>query len=107
MSKHKEFKRTSSKKAKEVTCFKYKRHGHFQDECPKLKHKYKGAKERRKAFKATWDDSSQFEMEKEQQKASNLCFIALEDNHEVPFTSYSSCDDYDDYNDNEKLDDKS
>ena len=61
----KESKRGGYKKAKEVICIKWKRSGHIQDEFSKLKYKHKGAKERRKAFKATWDDSSEFEMEKE------------------------------------------
>ena len=53
LSKHKEFKRGGSKKAKDVICFKCKRPSRFQDEYLKLKHKYKGEKEKRKAFKAT------------------------------------------------------
>ena len=99
LSKYKEFKRGGSKKVKEVICFKCKRPGHIQDECLKLKHKYKGAKERRKAFKATWDDSSESEMEDEQQEDLNLCLMALEENNEVPSISHSSCNNYDDYND--------
>lgn len=94
LSKHKESKRGGFKKAKEVMCFKCKRSGHIQDECPKLKHKQKEAKERRRAFKATWDDSSESEMKEEQLEATNLCFMTLEDNFEVPSTSYSSCDNF-------------
>ena len=66
LSKHKESKKGRFKKAKEVMCFKYKRPSHIQDECPKLKYKHKEAKERRRAFKATWDDSFEFEIEEEQ-----------------------------------------
>ena len=51
LSNHKESKRRGFKKTKEVICFKCKRPGHIQDECPKLKHRE--AKERRRAFKAT------------------------------------------------------
>ena len=49
----------------------------------------------RKAFKATWDDSSESKMEDEQSKDLNLCFMALEDNNEVPSTSHSFYDNYD------------
>ena len=99
LSKHKEFKRGGSKKAKKVICFKYKRPGYIHNECPKHKHKNKGANKRKKAFKATWDNSSESEIEEEQQKATNLCFMAQEDDNEVPSTSHSSCDDYNDYDD--------
>ena len=63
LSKHKESKRGGFNKTKEVICFKCKRPGHIQDECPKLKLKHKESKERIRAFKATWDDSSESEME--------------------------------------------
>ena len=68
LSKHKECKRSSSKKAKEIICFKCKRSSHIQDEYPKLKLKlkHKGEKDKRKAFKAIWDDSSEYEMEEKQ-----------------------------------------
>ena len=48
-------------------------------------------------------------MEDEQQEATNLCFMVLEDNYKVPLLSNSSCDnfcDYD-YDDDEQLDDES
>ena len=50
LSKHKESKRGGSKKAKKIILFKCKRLDHIQDECPNLKHKYKGAKERKKSI---------------------------------------------------------
>ena len=109
LSNHKESKRRGFKKTKEVICFKCKRPYHIKDECPKLKHKE--AKERRRAFKATCDGSSESEMEEEQQEPSNLCFVAMEDAFEVPLLSNSSydysCDDMCDgeLDDDEELDD--
>ena len=43
-----------------------KKPGHIRSEFPKLKFKNKRAKDRKKAFKATWDDSSKFVKEEEQ-----------------------------------------
>ena len=52
----------------------------------------------KKAFKATWDDISESEMEEEQDEVANLCFMALEDDIEVPSSSNSSFnDDFNDY----------
>ena len=47
------YKRDGKKKTKEVTCYECKKSSHIKSECPKLKFKNKGAKERRKALKAT------------------------------------------------------
>ena len=91
-SKSKHFKRHEGEgkmKTKEVTCYECKKPGHIKSECPKLKHKSKGTKERRKAFKATWDDTSESEMEESQEEVANLCFMALEDDIEVPSSSNS------------------
>ena len=41
-------------KTKEVTFYECKKSGHIKSECPKLKFKNKGAKDKKKAFKATW-----------------------------------------------------
>ena len=91
---NKKYEGEGKKKFKEVTCYECKKPGHIRSECPKLKFKNKGAKERRKAFKATWDDSSKLETEEEQEEVANLCFMALEDENKVPSISNSSCDDY-------------
>ena len=64
-SKTKDFYKKHEGKKKKVTCYECKKPGHIRSECPKLKHKNKGAKERRKAFKATWDNSSESEKEEE------------------------------------------
>ena len=77
-------------KIKEVNCYECKKPGHIKSECPKLRHKSKGAKERRKAFKATWDDASKSEVEEDQDEVANLCFMAFEDDIEVPSSSNSS-----------------
>ena len=95
---NKKYKGDGKKKTKEVTCYEYKKSGHIRSECPKLKSKNKRAKDRKKAFKATWDDTSKSEREEEQDEVANLCFMALEDDNELPSTSYScfddNCDDY-------------
>ena len=39
-------------KTKEVTCYECKKPGHIESKCPKLKFKNKGAKDKKKAFKA-------------------------------------------------------
>ena len=56
---NKKYEGESKKKTKEITCYECKKLGHIKSECPKLKSKNKWAKERRKAFKVTWDDSSE------------------------------------------------
>lgn len=89
------------RRIKEVTCYECKKPGRIRSECPKLKIKSKGTKEKRKAFKATWDDSSESEKEEEQQEVANLCFMALEDKNEVPSVFNPSCDE----NDNDDDDD--
>ena len=86
-SRTKDFKGEGKKKSKEVTCYECKKPGHIQSECPKLKSKGKGAKDRKKAFKATWDDSFESKREEKHQEVANLCFMVLEDDNEVPFTS--------------------
>ena len=62
---NKKYEGDGKKKTKEVTCYKYKKLGHIRSECPKLKFKNKGAKDKKKAFKPTWDDSSKSEKEEE------------------------------------------
>lgn len=105
---NKKYEGAGKKKTKEVTFYECKKPGHFKSECPKLKFKSKGVKKRKKAFKAIWNDSSESEKEEEQQKVANLCFMALEDNIEVPSTSNSSFNDNfnDYYHDNDDNDDE-
>ena len=92
-------------KTKEVTCYECKKSGHIRSECPKLKFKINGAKDRKKAFKVTCDDSSKSKKEEEQEEVANLCFMVLEDENKVPFISNSSCDDYCEYDDVDNNDD--
>ena len=86
---NKKYEGEGKKKTKEVTCYECKKQGHIKSECPKLKFKNKGIKDKKKAFKATWDDTSESEMEEEQGEVANLCFMAFKDDIEVPFTSHS------------------
>ena len=96
-------------KTKKVTCYECKKPGHIKSECSKLKFKNKGAKDKKKAFKATWDNSSESELEEDQDEVANLCFMAFEDDIEVPSSSNSSfnnefddnCHDIDDDADDE------
>ena len=62
---NKKYEGDGKKKTKEVTCYECKKPGHIKSECPKLKFKKKGAMDKKKAFKATWDNTSEFEMEEE------------------------------------------
>ena len=104
----KKYEGEGKKKSKEVTCYECKKLGHIRSECPKLKFKNKGAKDKRKAFKATWDDTSESEskLEEDQDEVANLCFMALEDDIEVPSSSNSSFYEFnDDCHDNNNNDD--
>ena len=93
-------------KTKEVTSYECKKSGHIKSECPKLKFKNKGAKDKKKAFKATWDNSSESELEEDQDEVANLCFMAFEDDIEVPSSSNSSFYEFnDDCHDNNNDDD--
>ena len=49
---NKKYEGDGKNKTKEVTCYKCKKLGHIRSEYPKLKSKNKGAKNRKKAFKA-------------------------------------------------------
>ena len=69
---HKKYEEDGKKKTKEVTCYECKKLGHIRSECSKLKSKNKGAKDRKKAFKATWDDFSESEREEEKEEVANL-----------------------------------
>lgn len=62
---NKKYEGKGKKKTKDVTCYECKKLGHIRSECPKLKFKNKGAKDRKNAFKATWDNSSESEKEEE------------------------------------------
>ena len=50
---NKKYEGEGKKKTKEVTCYECKKLSHIKSECPKLKFKNKGAKNKKKAFKAT------------------------------------------------------
>ena len=76
-------------------CYECRKPGHFKDECPNLKKEenekmknkptWKGDK-KKKAFQATWSDSSEGEDNKEGREASeeaNLCLMAKSSDNEV------------------------
>ena len=100
---NKKYEGDGKKKTKEVTCYECKKSGHSRSECPKLKFKNKGANDRKKAFKGTWDDSFESEREEEQDEVANLFFMALESNNKVLSTSNSYCDDYCDNEDESSI----
>ena len=78
-SRQRDNKKNNGKRTKGVTCYECKKPGHIRSECPRFKFKGKRTKEKKKAFKATWNDSSDLEKEDENQEAANLCFMALKD----------------------------
>ena len=65
-SKQRDNKKFEGKKNKEVTCYECKKLRHIRSECPRLKFKNKEAKDKKKAFKASWDDSSKSKKKEEQ-----------------------------------------
>ena len=84
-------------------CYECRKPGHFKDECPNLKKKeenermkkkptWKGDK-KKKAFKATWSDSSEDEDNEEGGEASeevNLCLMANSSEGEVGIDDISN-----------------
>ena len=50
---NKKYEGEGKKKTKEVTCYECKKSDYIKSECPKLKFKNEGAKDKKKAFKAT------------------------------------------------------
>ena len=64
-SRQRDNKKYDGKKNKEVTCYKCKKPRHIRSECPNLKFMKKGAKNKKKAFKASWNDSSESKKEEE------------------------------------------
>ena len=59
-------KKNEVRKNKEVIWYKCEKLGPIRNECPKLKFKSKGVKNKKKAFKAIWDDSSDLKKEEDQ-----------------------------------------
>ncbi|OAY23990.2 hypothetical protein MANES_18G120350v8 [Manihot esculenta] len=66
-----------SSKKEVVICYECNKPGHYKVDCPKLKKPIK--KFKKKAFKATWDESSDTEEEDVGDEIANMCFMALEE----------------------------
>ncbi|KAG8634434.1 hypothetical protein MANES_17G033205v8 [Manihot esculenta] len=66
-----------SSKKEVVICYECNKPGHYKVDCPKLKKHIK--KFKKKAFKATWDESSDTEEEEVGDEIANMCFMALEE----------------------------
>ncbi|OAY26419.2 hypothetical protein MANES_16G044501v8 [Manihot esculenta] len=82
-----------SSKKEVVICYECNKPGHYKVDCPKLKKPIK--KFKKKAFKATWDESSDTEEEEVGDEIANMCFMALEESSdEVTILDDSTlCDD--------------
>ncbi|KAG8642634.1 hypothetical protein MANES_12G103911v8 [Manihot esculenta] len=66
-----------SSKKEVVICYDCNKPGHYKVDCLKLKKPIK--KFKKKAFKATWDESSDTEEEDAGDEIANMCFMALEE----------------------------
>ncbi|OAY24807.2 hypothetical protein MANES_17G026196v8 [Manihot esculenta] len=66
-----------SSKKEVVIYYECNKPGHYKVDCPKLKKPIK--KFKKKAFKATWDESSDTEEEDVGDEIVNMCFMALEE----------------------------
>ena len=64
-SRQRDNKKFESKKNKEVTYYECKKLTHIRRECPRLKLKKKGIKDKEKVFKASQNDSSKLKKEEE------------------------------------------
>ncbi|KAG8661295.1 hypothetical protein MANES_02G221966v8 [Manihot esculenta] len=82
-----------SSKKEVVICYECNKPGHYKVDCPKLKKPIK--KFKKKACKATWDESSDTEEEEVGDEIANMCFMALEESsNEVTILDDSTlCDD--------------
>ncbi|XP_057990550.1 uncharacterized protein LOC131172935 [Hevea brasiliensis] len=58
-------------------CFECNKPGHIKTNCPKLKKPFK--KFKKKALKATWDESSDSEDEEIGDQVAQMCFMAMEE----------------------------
>ncbi|KAG8635646.1 hypothetical protein MANES_16G053115v8 [Manihot esculenta] len=82
-----------SSKKEVVICYECNKPGHYKVDCPKLKKPIK--KFKKKAFKATWDESSDTKEEDVGDEVANMCFMALEEssNEVIILDDSTLCDD--------------
>ncbi|GMI84085.1 hypothetical protein HRI_002077800 [Hibiscus trionum] len=72
-----DFKSKSKEEEKDqLTCYECKKPGHIRSECPQLKKKSFGKKNKLKAQIATWSDD---ESSEEEEEVANLCLMAIDD----------------------------
>ncbi|GMI95579.1 hypothetical protein HRI_003227200 [Hibiscus trionum] len=64
----------------QITCYDCKKPGHIRSECPQLKRKSFGKKNKLKAQIATWSDD---ESSEEEEEVANLCLMAIDDELKV------------------------
>lgn len=60
-------------KKETIICHECNKPGHMKIDCPKR------WRNKKKAFKATWDDSDESDSEEETQEVANMCFMAIND----------------------------
>lgn len=79
LSTQRESKGEKSKKD-EVICYECKKPGHIRTDCPLLK---SSKKSKKKAMKATWDDSSESESGSDVEEVARICLMAHSDKDDV------------------------
>ena len=68
--------KNQKEKNESITCYKYKKPGHIQSECPLLE------KLKKNAMIVTWDDiNEEISDDKEQQEMTNLALMTTGKNH--------------------------
>ncbi|GMI95518.1 hypothetical protein HRI_003221100 [Hibiscus trionum] len=68
--------KSKEEKKDQITCYECKKPGHIRYECPQLKRKSFGKKNKLKAQIATWSDD---ESSEEEEEVANLCLMAIDD----------------------------
>ena len=87
--------RGERQRREQIVCYECKKPGHIKYDCPLLKI----GRSKKKAMKATWDDSDESESEKEDNEVANMCFMATTNNEVTNSNSSNTFDDLDDIDD--------